>query len=523
VPGLLERTANFLADRLDRRGFLGRAAMAGSAAVVAPVAWGLRPTSAYAAVCNCSGSACACGSLCCDGYTEFCCTLTGANACPPGTITAGWWKVDGSQFCGGAARYYLDCNAQCGTCGCGGNGVCSGACSGTRCGCARGSCNNRKAGCTRFRYGQCNQQIPCVGPIVCRVVTCAQPWAFDPACGTSSRTDNATRWHDRPCLNEPFGSIDVAVDRGGAIRVAGWAVANSNYDRAGIRVHFDEDLVHHGVAEVPRSDVRAIYPQFNPFTGYDVTIPTTPGRRLVCVWGVDRRNGRTALLGMRHVDVAPPSGNVESIRDVGGAVRVSGWAVANSSFQRAGIRVFRDTDFVYHGAADLPRPDVKARHPSADPNTGFDVTLPTPPGRRLICVWGVDRRTGGLGLLRMAEIEVAARDLGALESAAVLPDGSIRFVGWAHQLSRPRQATTVRVTADGVELARSATTVRRDDIVGRVWGAHHSCGYSLVVAGQPGTKRYCVEIVGASATTSLGCANRTIASPAPPADAGDEP
>ena len=41
------------------------------------------------------------------------------TAAPPGTLTGGWWKVDGSGFCGGGARYYVDCNAPCGPCGCG--------------------------------------------------------------------------------------------------------------------------------------------------------------------------------------------------------------------------------------------------------------------------------------------------------------------------------------------------------------------------------------------------------------------
>ena len=62
----------------------------------------LRPTSAYAAVCSCLGKSCACGSLCCDGYTEFCCAIYGANGCPSGSLIGGWWKADGSSFCGGA-------------------------------------------------------------------------------------------------------------------------------------------------------------------------------------------------------------------------------------------------------------------------------------------------------------------------------------------------------------------------------------------------------------------------------------
>jgi len=71
------------------------------------------------------------------------------------------------------------------------------------CSCADGDCGNRKACCTAFRYGQCNQAISCLGPIVCRVVTCTPPWRFDPTCTTATATDNNTRWHHRPCLERP--------------------------------------------------------------------------------------------------------------------------------------------------------------------------------------------------------------------------------------------------------------------------------------------------------------------------------
>jgi hypothetical protein len=200
-----------------RRSLLKRAAVTGTALVVAPKDYALKPLSAYAAVCSCSGSSCDCSSLCCDGYTEFCCTLNGVNWCPTGAVTGGWWKVDSSSYCasGGVARprYYLDCHNRCGSCGCTG-GVCSGACSGTHCGCANGSCANRKAGCTRFRYGQCNAGIPCLGPIVCRVVTCTPPWQIDAACSSATLTDNNTRWHHRPCLEQPYGPFpDVPPGR----------------------------------------------------------------------------------------------------------------------------------------------------------------------------------------------------------------------------------------------------------------------------------------------------------------------
>lgn len=201
---LIDRASRLLAKRTSRRGFLTKVAVVGSAIAVAPLRYALRPQSAYATVCSCNGSSCNCTDLCCDGYTEFCCTITGANSCPPGTVAAGWWKADGSGFCRvdgvEQPRYYIDCNTGCNGCGCGSSGLCGRSCASCSCGCANGSCNNRKSCCTVFRYGQCNNQIRCVGPIVCRVITCTPPWQWEPTCSTASATDNLTRFHNRPCL-----------------------------------------------------------------------------------------------------------------------------------------------------------------------------------------------------------------------------------------------------------------------------------------------------------------------------------
>ena len=199
---LAERAAKLLGRKgTSRRSFLQKTAIVGSAVAVVPKDFLLRPTSAYAALCNCSGSSCACGSLCCDGYTEFCCTMTGVNMCPTGTIPAGWWKADGSRYCNGP-RYYIDCNA---TCRCGGGRFCPDGCSNAPwgCGCAKGDCNNRKAGCTQFRYGQCNQQVGTVGRIACRVVSCDPAVLAMSNCAPTLAVDNSTANHNRPCLQAP--------------------------------------------------------------------------------------------------------------------------------------------------------------------------------------------------------------------------------------------------------------------------------------------------------------------------------
>ena len=181
-----------LERRTSRRGLLARAALAGSAFAVAPLRYLLRPVSAWAVVApqNCSP-----GSLCNDGFTEFCCSITGGhNACPAGSYIGGWWKCThygGSRLCGAqGVRYYVDCNLEPGQHGPG-------------CHCAGDSCGRRRVACNRFRYGQCNTGVAGVTPIVCRIVTCVNP-ATIPGfnCNATYMQDDSTCGQEAGCLSE---------------------------------------------------------------------------------------------------------------------------------------------------------------------------------------------------------------------------------------------------------------------------------------------------------------------------------
>ena len=193
----------FLLTRTSRRGFLAKATVTATALTVAPVDLLVRPGTAYAAICECApGTDCDCSDLCCDGYTQFCCTINdGINACPIGTFAGGWWKADGSIYCAGP-RYYIDCMGECHGCGCGGGIFCP-SCDELVCECALGDCNNRHVGCTEFRYGQCHMDITCSGRIACRVVSCTPPWVLDPSCTTASQTDDSTANHYASCQDGP--------------------------------------------------------------------------------------------------------------------------------------------------------------------------------------------------------------------------------------------------------------------------------------------------------------------------------
>jgi hypothetical protein len=229
---IVERLGGFLAERTTRRSFIARTTLTATALSVGPAEFLLKPVSAYAFVCECASGNCSCDQLCCDGYTQFCCTINnGVNACPPGSFAGGWWLADGSEYCAGP-RYYIDCMGTCAPgCGCGGGSFCP-QCDGLTCECALGTCDNRHVGCTEFRYGQCNTQIGCSGRISCRVVSCTPPWILDPSCSTVAQTDDTTADHYAPCQDGPTVNPQATHVVGMAATVTGrgyWVV-----DSAGI-------------------------------------------------------------------------------------------------------------------------------------------------------------------------------------------------------------------------------------------------------------------------------------------------
>jgi hypothetical protein len=195
----VDKAAGLLSSRGTRRSFLAATAVVGSAVVVSPKKYLLEPTAAYAALCGPASTAAS-------GYTAFCCTIyRGENKCPPGTFVGGWWRADGSSYCctgsgQPGARYYIDCQAECRSCNDGCDPFCSQSCWNCQPYAASGSCDARRVCWNVFRYGQCNTQLKCGGPVACRVVTCVPPYQLFGSCGSTTLYDNNTANHTAPCL-----------------------------------------------------------------------------------------------------------------------------------------------------------------------------------------------------------------------------------------------------------------------------------------------------------------------------------
>jgi len=230
TTSLVERVSHLLEARLSRRSFINRAAYVGSAvAIGAGIDLALRPGTAYGYICACGNAQCDCGATCCSGYTEFCCSVNGGyNYCPSNSVMGGWWRADNSSFCGGP-RYYMDCNAICSHDGGCGNGwpFCDPQNDRTSCACGHAGCASFATGCFQFRYGQCNQDVGCMGRIVCRVVACIPPWEIDSTCTRTNAQDDSTAEQNAACWTTSPPSPPSAPCHSAATRceVTGFAPA----------------------------------------------------------------------------------------------------------------------------------------------------------------------------------------------------------------------------------------------------------------------------------------------------------
>ncbi|MFN0027329.1 MAG: twin-arginine translocation signal domain-containing protein [Acidimicrobiales bacterium] len=496
MTAVLDRLATAMDGRISRRGFLARSALAGTAMAVAPTDFLLKPVGAYQAICSCAGTGCDCGSQCCDGYTEFCCSMIGMNRCPPGNILGGWWKVDDSEYCNGGPRYYMDCNAPCNGCGCGFSGICDGACSGTGCGCARGDCGFRKTGCVYFRYGQCNQHIGCIGPIVCRVVTCVPPWTIDPTCSTTVAVDGYTRYHDAPCLSRPFGALEQVSPSMNGFRLRGWAVDPNTADPLMLHVYANGQVVAWVLADGSRPDLAGLVPGAGPRHGFDVEIPMPDGNYQITVYALNQGDGSEhPVIGSAPVGVGHPFGTYD-MQAGPDYIRLIGWTIDPDRPRGATqVHVWMDGNFAGAWDANVFRTDVANAYRHFGGEHGFDLRIPASVGQHRVQLWVID--DGGASapvLLGEKVISVGGSVIGAFDWVFRSPSGA-RVVGWAVDPDTT-DPLDIHVYIDGVFVGSKLADVNRPD-VGALFpqfGDNH--GYDIDVPAFAGTRQVTVYAIG---------------------------
>ncbi len=494
---MVDRLASALDHRLSRRGFFQKTALVGTALAVAPVEYALTPVGAYQAICACGGTGCPCGSMCCDGYTEFCCTMTGLNRCPPNHLLGGWWKVDNSGFCNNGPRYYMDCNAPCNGCGCGANGICSGSCSGTACGCALGNCNNRRAGCVGFRYGQCNNQVACLGPIVCRVVTCVPPWTLDATCTRTVAVDEFTRFHTAPCLHRPFGGLDWILPSARGFRLVGWAVDPDVSDSLTLHIYVNGQVAAWVNANGVRPDIAAAFPGAGDRHGFDVEIAAPPGPANIVIYAINAGSGSEhPVIARGSISVGRPFGALDIAVAGPGVARLVGWTIDPDRPQGdTQVAVFVDGAFAGTFPTDQRRPDIGQGYQGFGDLHGFDITVPTTPGRHLFEVWSVN--DGGAS----QPVQLASRSL-TIETGAPVGSfdwvlrapGGVRVLGWALDPDRA-DPVEIHVYVDDVYAGQGIANQSRPDVGQRYPAYGNNYGFDITVPAPIGTRRVTLDAI----------------------------
>jgi hypothetical protein len=358
----------------------------------------------------------------------------------------------------------------------------------------------------QFRYGQCNQQIACVGPIICRLVSCIPPWEIDASCTRTVAVDEATRFHDAPCLHGGRGSLDVVTLDRRMLRLQGWALDPNSSAPLQLRVIVDGQLATTAVADRSRSDLVKFFPGAGPNHGFDVSIPTTPGAHSIEVYGLQTYPaGDIVRLAASTIAVSAPFGRFDVMHRVPGGARVAGWVIdPNGDGQ---VHIYVDGHLVQGVQSEQARPDVAAAFPGFGDAHGFDTLVPLLPGPHNVCIYAFNEvQPNNSPLLGCRTIDVSPVPFGSLDVVSPVP-GGVRVAGWAIDPDTT-ESLDLHVYVDGALASVARADVNRPDvnIAQNGYGGAHGFDFTLGLA--PGRHDVCVYALNQSVgnvNALIGC------------------
>jgi peptidoglycan/xylan/chitin deacetylase (PgdA/CDA1 family) len=195
---------------------------------------------------------------------------------------------------------------------------------------------------------------------------------------------------------EPFGNLDVAVDGGRSLRLAGWAIDPDTANPITVHAYVDGRYVGSTTAGGDRPDVGAAFPRYGSSHGFALTVAATYGTHRVCLYGINVGAGTwNPPLGCRDVVVAAePFGNLDSARGLTAATRLTGWAIDPDTTAPIEVRVYIDGAFAGSTVARATRPDVAVVYPAYGDLHGYDITVPAAKGSRTVCAYGINVSSG---------------------------------------------------------------------------------------------------------------------------------
>lgn len=332
----------------------------------------------------------------------------------------------------------------------------------------------------------------------------------------------------------PFGSFEGAVARGSVATVSGWAIDPDVTGPVNIHVYVSNGSGRVGastVANLTRQDVGSAYPGYGPAHGFSIDVPIPAGTSEVCVAAINQRAGNNVWLGCKSVTgepatgrTGPPFGNLEAVTATETGAVVSGWVIDPDTAAATDVHIYVDGRGVPPVRADGRRNDVGAAYPVYGPNHGFSKALTLAPGKRQVCVFGINSvGPGEHVLLGCRDVVVAAppptpappaagvSPFGNLEATTVR--GSVAAVsGWAidPDVSGPIDVHVYVSSATGRVGTSTVARLDRPDVA-RAYPAYGPAhGFAVDVPIPTGSSEICVAAINSGGGSNVWLACRTV-------------
>jgi len=311
----------------------------------------------------------------------------------------------------------------------------------------------------------------------------------------------------------PFGKIEAITTAPGKTTVAGWALDPDGTGAIPVHVYIDGVGRANVRADLPNTAVATQYPAYGANHGFSVDFTNlAPGNRSVCVFAIESFGvGSNTLLECRVVNVpgGSPFGAFVSASRVPGELIVRGWSIDPDTTAPIPVHIYVDGIGRANITANGPRPDVAAIYPAYGPDHGFSHTVTgLLGGPRVVCVFGIESAGAGSNvLLGCTTVTLTGGSpIGNIEGVVPVDGGGgVTVVGWTLDPDTTAPID-VHVYLGSAGVSRIANLDRPDVAIGQPpYGPKH--GFSVTVAGPPGTHQLCVYAinVGVGGTVSLGC------------------
>jgi len=325
----------------------------------------------------------------------------------------------------------------------------------------------------------------------------------------------------------PFGALEPPVISATGVTASGWAIDPDT--ASAIRVHlYVGPAAVNALANKPRADVGAVYPDYGPDHAFSETIALSPGTYQLCAYAIN--SGSTGppntQIGCRTVAVPYPPGTIpdlgrapfgviDTVVAGDGNVSISGWAIDLDTAAAIRVHVYVDANGV-NAAADKPRSDVAAAYPGYGENHAYSETITASPGSHRVCAYAINNGAGpGNTLLGCRTVTVpyppgqmpdlGRAPFGVVDTVTTSP-GRIDISGWAIDLDTSA-AIRVHIYVGSIGVNAAADKPRADVAAAYPgYGANHA--YSETIAIAPGRYQICAYAINSGSgpgNTLLSC------------------